>query len=74
MAKPGLRQRDGGLVDIKVEPLLRSLHGDPHYAALLEKMRLHPDVFVRIHSRAFCLSLGNDVFHSNRAAGDDLSS
>ena len=33
-------QRDGGLVDIKVDPLLRSLHGDPRYAALLEEMRL----------------------------------
>ena len=33
-------QRDGGLVDIKVDPLLRSLHGDARYAALLEKMRL----------------------------------
>jgi hypothetical protein len=33
-------QRDGGLVDIKVDPLLRSLHGGPRYAAFLEKMRL----------------------------------
>ena len=33
-------QRDVGLVDIKVDPLLRSLHGGPRYAALLEKMRL----------------------------------
>ena len=33
-------QRDGGLVDIKVDPELRSLHGDPRYAELLEKMRL----------------------------------
>jgi hypothetical protein len=33
-------QRNGGLVDIKVDPLLRSLHGGPRYAAFLEKMRL----------------------------------
>jgi hypothetical protein len=33
-------QRDGGLVDIKVDPLLRSLRRGPRYAALLEKMPL----------------------------------
>jgi hypothetical protein len=34
------RQRDSGLVGLKVDPLLRSLHGDPRYRLLLEKMRL----------------------------------
>jgi TolB-like protein len=33
-------QRDGGLVGTKVEPLLKSLHNDPRYAAFLKKMRL----------------------------------
>ncbi len=33
-------QRDGGLSSIKVAPLLRNLHDDPRYIALLEKMRL----------------------------------
>jgi adenylate cyclase len=34
------RQRDGGLVDIKYDPLLRPLRGDPRYAALLGKLKL----------------------------------
>jgi len=34
------RQRDGGLADIKYDPLLNSLHGDSRYAALLRKMNL----------------------------------
>jgi TolB-like protein len=38
-----VKQRDGGLVNIKVDPLLRKLHGDPRYAALLKKMNLPPD-------------------------------
>jgi hypothetical protein len=33
-------QRDGGLVDIKGEPLLRGLAGDPRYKAFLRKMKL----------------------------------
>jgi len=33
-------QHDGGLVALKVDPLLRTLHGDPRYRLLLEKMRL----------------------------------
>jgi TolB-like protein/Tfp pilus assembly protein PilF len=33
-------QRDGGLVETKVNPLLKSLHGDPRYAALLKKLNL----------------------------------
>ncbi len=36
-------QRDGGLVLIKVDPLLRSLRGDPRYQALLKKMNLPAD-------------------------------
>jgi TolB-like protein/Flp pilus assembly protein TadD len=34
------RQRDGGLCEMKGDPLLRSLEGDPRYAAFLVKMRL----------------------------------
>jgi TolB-like protein len=34
--------RDGGLVHLKYDSLLKNLHGDPRYAALLEKMRLPP--------------------------------
>jgi len=33
-------QRDGGLTETKVDPLLKSLHNDPRYAAFLKKMRL----------------------------------
>jgi len=33
-------QRDGGLVLTKVDPLLKNLHGDPRYAALLKKLNL----------------------------------
>ena len=34
------RQRDGGLAELKVDPLLNSLHGDPRFKALLGKMNL----------------------------------
>ena len=33
-------QRDGGLILSKVDPLLKNLHGDPRYAALLKKLNL----------------------------------
>jgi tetratricopeptide (TPR) repeat protein len=33
-------QRDGGLMLTKVEPLLKSLHNDPRYAAFLKKLNL----------------------------------
>jgi TolB-like protein len=33
-------QRDGGLIDIKFDPLLDRLRGDPRYKALLKKMKL----------------------------------
>ena len=33
-------QRDGGLVDIQVDPLVASLHGMPRYSALLHAMKL----------------------------------
>ena len=33
-------QRDSGLIGTKVEPLLKSLHKDPRYAALLKKLNL----------------------------------
>jgi len=31
-------QRDSGLIETKVDPLLKSLHGDPRYAAFLKKL------------------------------------
>jgi TolB-like protein/DNA-binding winged helix-turn-helix (wHTH) protein len=34
------QQRDGGLLFVKADPLLRSLHHDPRYADVLRKMRL----------------------------------
>jgi TolB-like protein/DNA-binding winged helix-turn-helix (wHTH) protein/Tfp pilus assembly protein PilF len=34
------RQRDGGLMSVKIDPLLKSLRQDPRYAELLTKMRL----------------------------------
>jgi len=37
------RQRDAGLLGIKIDPFLTSLHGDPRYAALLRKMNLPVD-------------------------------
>jgi TolB-like protein/DNA-binding winged helix-turn-helix (wHTH) protein len=33
-------QRDGGLIATKVDPLLKNLHGDPRFAALLKKLNL----------------------------------
>jgi hypothetical protein len=33
-------QRDGGMTYLKVDPLLRTLKGDPRYTAVLKKMRL----------------------------------
>jgi tetratricopeptide (TPR) repeat protein len=33
-------QRDGGLNEVKGDPLLKSLRGDPRYTAVLTKMRL----------------------------------
>ena len=33
-------QHDGGLIFIKIDPLLRNLHGDPRFAALLKKLNL----------------------------------
>ena len=31
-------QRDGGLIGTKMDPLLKSLHKDPRYAAFLKKL------------------------------------
>jgi hypothetical protein len=33
-------QRDGGMVFLKIDPLLRNLHSDPRYQVLLRKMNL----------------------------------
>jgi tetratricopeptide (TPR) repeat protein len=33
-------KHDDGLIDMKVEPLLKSLHNDPRYTALLKKLNL----------------------------------
>jgi hypothetical protein len=33
-------QRDDGLIETKVDPLLKSLHNDPRYAAFLKKLNL----------------------------------
>jgi tetratricopeptide (TPR) repeat protein len=33
-------QRDGGLIETKVDPLLKNLHGDPRFAPLLKKLNL----------------------------------
>ena len=33
-------KHDDGLIDMKVEPLLKSLHNDPRFAALLKKLNL----------------------------------
>jgi TolB-like protein/DNA-binding winged helix-turn-helix (wHTH) protein/tetratricopeptide (TPR) repeat protein len=33
-------QRDGGLIFIKIDPLLNNLHSDPRFAALLKKLNL----------------------------------
>jgi len=33
-------QRDGGLIATKVDPLLKNLHNDSRYAALLKKLNL----------------------------------
>jgi hypothetical protein len=34
------KQRDSGLADIKVDPLMKSLRQDSRYAEILKKMRL----------------------------------
>jgi serine/threonine-protein kinase len=36
-------QRDGGLILLKIDPLLRKLRGDPRYTALLKKINLPVD-------------------------------
>ncbi len=36
------RQHDGGLARAKIDPMLRSLHAVPGFAALLKSMRLLP--------------------------------
>jgi len=36
-------QRDGGLLSLKVDPLVRNLRGDPRYFALLKKINLPAD-------------------------------
>jgi TolB-like protein/cytochrome c-type biogenesis protein CcmH/NrfG len=33
-------QRDGGLIETKVDPLLKNLHSDPRYTSLLKKLNL----------------------------------
>ena len=33
-------QRDGGLILVKVDPLLRGLRGNPRYTALIRKINL----------------------------------
>jgi TolB-like protein/tetratricopeptide (TPR) repeat protein len=33
-------QHDSGLIWVKIDPMLKSLHGDPRFAAFLRKMRL----------------------------------
>jgi hypothetical protein len=34
--------RDGGLASVKTDPLLKSLHGDPRFAAMMKKTGLPP--------------------------------
>jgi len=36
-------QRDGGFVNVKIDPLLRNLHGDARYTALLGRMHMPLD-------------------------------
>ena len=33
-------QHDGGLIFLKIDPLLKNFHSDPRYAALLKKLNL----------------------------------
>jgi serine/threonine-protein kinase len=42
-----LRQEDGGMNDLLIEPAFKPLRDDPRYRALLVKMRLSPDAAVR---------------------------
>jgi hypothetical protein len=37
------KQRDGGLAQIKGDPLLRNIESDPRYRAFLQKMKLPLD-------------------------------
>ena len=39
-SKNELHKRDDGLVETKADPLLKSLHNDPRYAAFLNKLNL----------------------------------
>ena len=38
MAGPSLCKRDDSLITTKVDPLLKSLHSDPRFAAFLKKL------------------------------------
>ena len=38
-----VRQNDGGVILVKVDPMLRGLHGDPRYAAILRRINLPVD-------------------------------
>jgi hypothetical protein len=40
MVKRAYKQRDGGLSEMKADPLLRNLHNDPRWPAFLKKMNL----------------------------------
>ncbi len=38
-----VKQRDGGLINVKVDPAFRGLRGDPRYRELLKKINLSAD-------------------------------
>ena len=40
--EPAYAQRDSGLTELKVDPILGPLRADPRYGAFLRKMKLPP--------------------------------
>ena len=48
-------ERDPALIEMKGDPLLKKITGDPRYTALLKKMRLPPSAYNDLAGAAYRL-------------------